>query len=448
MKKTLLSMLAACSVVVASAAVTDLKAVWNANIPGSEGMLWNAPVAVIKAGNLYATGAFDKDVTIAGPMLSPVGTSSYIAKYDVAGTAKWAVAITGAANITAVDADNDGNVYVAGVYADEITFGTTSGDEIVKEGQMVDGAPTAKMNSSFIAKYDANGAVKAVETFVPQAFSALAGMYFPEDGEIFFYINGIKAVNGEVYASATFTGETTKGDAAFISSYDDMLGWGFMFIPLKSASIFKVNSDFTKVTPVVFCGVAEPQAADGETTFEYQAKSVTMTVAEGTVYGAFSGNGPLTLKAEKDTKTVEAAQNEFAYTFVSVSEGSFDKVASVKDAAAEMSKPANVSAIILHGTNASVMGYQQSTVNDVEQFGVFMFSDVFGKAQKVTMELKDGDISYYNISSLTVTPDGTILAAILGYYNNKGEDHSLNDFANKSQAYALMGSKGVPCAGQ
>ena len=111
MKKLLLSVFAASAVLGAQAA--DLSLLWDNTVSGAfdaGNSVFNAPVAVDANGNMIATGAFEHDVTIAGSTLAAVGTSAYVAKYDLSGNAVWAVALSGSASISAVATDAAGNI--------------------------------------------------------------------------------------------------------------------------------------------------------------------------------------------------------------------------------------------------------------------------------------------------------------------------------------------------
>ena len=134
MKKLLLIAFAATAFTAADAAASLSKS-WEKTVAGTfddKGAIYNAPVAIDKAGNIIATGAFNKEITIGSAQLEyDFGTNAYLAKYDVKGDVKWAVSITGSVTLTAIDTDDDGNIYVAGVYADEIVFNTTDRKSVV-----------------------------------------------------------------------------------------------------------------------------------------------------------------------------------------------------------------------------------------------------------------------------------------------------------------------------
>ena len=120
------------------------------------------------------------------------------------------VALAGAATIKAITTDVSGNVYIAGNFADVVEFGSTDGKAIEKEGMKIDGAFITDQAAGFVAKYDVNGVLKAVQSFVPEALPELiaTGMYSPEAGTLYFDIDKISYSNGKLYASVLYPGLT------------------------------------------------------------------------------------------------------------------------------------------------------------------------------------------------------------------------------------------------
>ena len=106
---------------------------------------------------MIAIGAFNAEATILGNPFEPIGTSAYIAKYNADGSAAWSVALTGAVTVTAVSTDAEGNIYVAGRYADEVTLGSTDDNTQIVKGIMVWGDYSTEKDASFIARYSAAG---------------------------------------------------------------------------------------------------------------------------------------------------------------------------------------------------------------------------------------------------------------------------------------------------
>ena len=172
MKKSLLTAFAGCALC-ASANATE----WTADIIGifdTDGAVYAAQTAVAADGSVIAAGAFNAEATILGNAFEPVGTSAYIAKYNADGTAAWSVALTGAATVTAITTDAEGNIYVAARYADEVTLGSTDAKTEVVKGIMAWGDYTTDKDASFIARYSAAGALTAVTSYVPEEIAAAA----------------------------------------------------------------------------------------------------------------------------------------------------------------------------------------------------------------------------------------------------------------------------------
>lgn len=446
MKKLLLFAVAACTVFGASAALADLTRVWQNpvnNTVASDSRVFNAPVAVDASGNVIATGAFTEDFSVAGSSLEAIGTSAYVIKYDKAGTALWAVAFTGAASVSAIDTDASGNIYLAGTFADEVEFGSTDGQSVVKEGMKIDGAFTTKQNASFIAKYDANGALTAVQAFVPEPLPALVetGMYYTEDGAVFFRINHLRVDGDGVYVSAVYTGRTSIGDAALEGSYNDPWG-GIYFIDLRSCAVIEMDSDLVGAKSVVECGVESPLATEDSA---FYPGSVAFTVDNGSVYAVFSGNGPLQLKTANEAKNVDAEQSEYDYSFVVVKDGSIGQLYSVacpESGASEVYMPVDVA---VAEETIYVVGYEDFAENygeDNERLGneLFVFTapvDNISGAQKSVKEFAEGSVTYYEIVSSAVLSSGEIYINALGYYNATDGDHKNNDFAGAVKSYVF-----------
>lgn len=444
MKKILLTLLAAGAVAGASAA--SYESAWStsvANALEAGNSVFNAPVAVDAQGRTIVTGAFTEDITLAGTALSAVGTSAYIASYDVTGAAQWAVALSGSATVADVVVAADGSVYVSGTFADEVEFGTTAGDAIIKEGMKMDGAATVKQNASFIAHYDATGRILAVADFVPQPLAALTatGMYFPEDGDVYFSINHLAVVDGIVYAAARYTGETEFGGASFKATYNDPWG-GAYFVDLAAAAVFTLPADLSSATTLVSA------ATDGNLAVEegqYSVLSGNFAVTSEGITAVFSGNGPLVFTAANGSYTSTSAATEYAYQFLNIKDGVITANHAYKAPEAGMETTYVPSFMTVKDGTLYTVGYQSYAENygtDDERITqqIFVYS---GSAADLSSfayaadEAKDGDVTYSAIKEGAVLPDGTIAVATLGYYNVKGEDYTKGDFAGKSRIYTV-----------
>ena len=78
----------------------------------------------------------------------------------------------------------------------------------------MDDAFIADQAAGFVAKYDANGVLKAVQSFVPKALPELeaTGMYYPLAGDFRFDISTLAYGNGKLYVAATYTGLTENNN--------------------------------------------------------------------------------------------------------------------------------------------------------------------------------------------------------------------------------------------
>ncbi len=436
MKKLLLSTIAALAAFGASAAITDLTPVWSTNVTeavetGSE--TYNLPVAVDAAGNTIVAGSFSNDITLANTELSAIGTSAYLAKYAADGTAKWAVSLCGSATITNIEIDENGAIYVAGSFADEVEVGTTSGEAQTITGVTIDGAATTSECASFILKYSADGVLEAQKTFVPEKLPALQDFsYFPMDGDIFFKINHLQVEGGKVYASAIYTGSTTVDGVSFDGTYNELWG-GVYYIDVKGTAVLSLNADLTNAEKIVSLYVDGTLATEDA----YEPATVTFTADDNVVYATFVGRGPLRLATANNCDILGNAFNEHSYINVRVKDGNLEEVSQQPCPETGFETTFVPYSIIKNDTELYVVGYEAFAENyeqENEYIGhrVFIYSldaatlVLKGKANE---EIKSGNITYYEFSSVA-TFDNTIGVTLLGYYNVKSETFNKGDFAN------------------
>ena len=273
-----------------------------------------APVAICKKSDaVYATGRFNQMLSFGESFLEPIATSAYFAKYDKDGAAQWAVSLAGAAVITAIDTDSEGNVFIAGQIADQVVFGSNDGNTTTLAGrQGEDGSYETTLSSSFIAKYDENGNLLSAKLLKPENNPTLVatGMYYPWDGDVYFKINQMKVEGNTVYASALYTGVTTADEITLGSTYMDLFGW--MYMDLSAAGIFTLNTEDLKMTAKVAEVKSTKTATEGT---EDQARSVAFDVNNGVVYAAFIGMGNVSMTTAAGTNDYNfiAASGEFTF---------------------------------------------------------------------------------------------------------------------------------------
>lgn len=399
MRKTVLSIIAAASFITASAAVPTLTENWSKSLTGiNESPNYVTPVKTDATGAVIATGTFDTDFEFAKNTLEALGTSSYILKYAADGTPAWGVALTGAATISAVDTDTDGNVYVAGTFADKVVFNTTSGEPITKMGMTVDGAATTKLNASFIAKYSADGKVEAVETFIPEYLPELveSGIYFPEDGDVQFTINNLAVSDAKVYASALFTGKTTKGNTTFEGSYYDAWGGGFLYMDMDNAAVFSLNTkDLSECTKEAALTLVAP-------TFMAMEKAINanLLVVDGQLYAGFVGVGTFNLSFGSSSKEVtftpdgDTGNNEYGYAIISAN-GSVS-VSTISDASQPVE---SIASLIMNDGNLYAVATTDGTgiPGSVTEQTITGSSEIFVLTiDPATMTLKGSNPYSYN----------------------------------------------------
>lgn len=107
-------------------------ATWTATLNTTEkvaDLQRGAPMTIDNEGNAIVTGTYTKEVEFASSYLEPIATSAFVAKYDKAGVEKWAAGLKGAATIKAVANDAEGNIYVAGNFADIVQILDGTGEQ-------------------------------------------------------------------------------------------------------------------------------------------------------------------------------------------------------------------------------------------------------------------------------------------------------------------------------
>lgn len=244
-------------------------------------------IAVTSLGNVYSTGVFTEEFSFAGEVLEPITDSSYILKYGTNGNEEWGVVLSGSIAVTSATVDEAGNLYVAGQFADEVEFGSTSGSSVIKEGASKEGGFYAEKCAAFIAKYNASGELQSVVDFVPHTTPDLVTADFePEGSDIYFRISKIEVANGRVYASALYTCETVAAGLTFKGGLYDMEGWGMIFTTVAAGSVFSLDAaNLNNGKDIATFG----QIQYGDTQKGSAAVSSMFALSDANVYVAFTG---------------------------------------------------------------------------------------------------------------------------------------------------------------
>jgi hypothetical protein len=157
-------------------------------------------------GNALITGTFKGTLTLGTTSLTAhsVNGDVFVAKLDANGNTLWAKRFgqTGENYARGIDSDDEGNIYVSGVYDSQITFGSFSS---ISNGQ----------KDIFLAKFDVNGNAIWAKT--------LGGTGNEEGCEIEVNSNGNIFITGSYPGTITFNGEsfTAKGQRdVFVAKID------------------------------------------------------------------------------------------------------------------------------------------------------------------------------------------------------------------------------------
>ena len=279
-------------------AVTTLQAqTWNAPALWTKSLtpvdnanqLGDTHTAVAANGDVFTTGTYNQNITFGGKAITNNDniTSAYVAKYNADGTEAWLAKLNGMSVIRTLDTDADGNLYAAGLLADEVTFYSADGNNQVVHGAAGIAVPT----TMFIAKYDKNGNLKALRSVYPVANAGVqaSGLYFPEAGDVHITPGKLMVSNGKVYLSATYTGDVTFDNVQWEGRYLDI--FGAMYQDVASVGIMSLKAaDLTHAT-----SVANLKMKDNKVSLQQNPESVCFTVDGGTVYAGFVGKGTETL---------------------------------------------------------------------------------------------------------------------------------------------------------
>lgn len=299
MKKILFS---ACTFFLSLAATAQLPGshLWTKELsPATEtkAIQRRAPIAVTADGSIFATGTFDQAITIGEQQLQPLATSAYLAKYDDKGKALWAVSLSGAATITALDVDDEGYAYIAGTFADEVEVGSTDNAKKTIEGQP---EVTAQV-SAFVAKYDGNGKLQSVRTFLPTKGEAPGLEYAPE---LFVRPGKLQVAYGKVYLSLFFTGDVKTDKVNWSARYLNV--FDFMAQDLTSAGILSLEAnDLSGATSVALF-----QNEEKLSTIDIRTEDINFLIEGNTLYAAFVGAGKKALTTASGTESINFATGE------------------------------------------------------------------------------------------------------------------------------------------
>lgn len=274
-----------------------------------------AAMAVDNEGNSIVTGSFTKDLEFAASYLEPVANSAFIAKYDKAGAKKWAAGLAGAATITTVATDAEGNVYAAGVFADQVAIKDASGETKATITGMADKVDKV---SGFIVKYDKLGEYVASKTILAESDAEIAakdeiGVLSPS-----FTAKKLVVDGNKLYLSASYKGNVALDGVTLKGKY--ACSYGFLYSDETTMCVLSFDAaDLANANIVSVLGATEQLTNEAT----YNTEDVNFAINDGKIYVAYVASGKdMTLTAAgKDTKietAYEEGVTEHAYVLAAI----------------------------------------------------------------------------------------------------------------------------------
>lgn len=421
MKKFLFPFASAFTVLAMTAAAPTLTPKFSGTITATQTVpSYSNPSAFDSKGALVITGAFNDTFED----YEAVGTSAFIVKYTADNAKAWTAALIGSASITSVTTDSDDNIYVAGIFADEVEFTSTNGTGQTKTGLIMNDAPTEKQNASFLAKYSADGVLEAVRTFVPEMLPELVetGMYFPEDGDVYFKVRDIKIDGDNLYIAASFTGETTIDEEKFTATYQDPWG-GIYFIDKSGSAVYSLDTKtLTTCKKAAAFDIAGPVMSDDAPAIT----NLSFAVDGGKVYASAILSGIGTVNATNGDVTKEITLDGSIVNFIVTSDN--NSVSLVKSVGESIKTYDNIADMLVNGSTLYMVGASDGVVPAVE---------VSDDQQKVTGS-SDIFVATFNTADLT-------LNTVIANANDEGTssiEQSTGDKEDKPN-YELATSLGI-----
>lgn len=313
---------------------------------------------------VYQAGLFDQMTMIGNDILEPIATSAFISAVDYTQTTpQWTVGITGAAHINLITATDDA-VYVAGTYADDITFG--SKDMATKT---ISGTSASHdYVNAFIAKYTSDGNLVAAEGILPHRNSEYADKE-SYDTDLCIEPTAIQLFNGKIYISFNFLGgystEGIKVDGNLKSSYG--------FYDSRCCAVVSYDAaSLTGAQKVLDLRNAEAINENGMC-----PQSICLTADANNLYVAsfLSGDNTLTIADKSQSVNFAHNENEQVYGAVIVTianDGSFhatQKAAAASDRAYVMNDIAwmktDGSSLYIAGNVSTPLPFDDTLVPDL-----------------------------------------------------------------------------------
>ena len=239
MKKLLLSLVALVAAVNLSAKDED-EGGWMKNFtPVADAAdLKGVHVAQAGDGSVYVSSSQNAEFTFGTSTVSASDlTGAIIVKYDKDGNEQWTTRMSGAATITTMNAAEDGTLYVAGTFTDEVSLILNEAPAVMASEDVI---------SAFVGKVSKDGGFTVVKTFTPETDATIAaatgdpwdigveGPLYNGWDPIYVTPTKIQVANGKVYVAARYTGDVPsigwEGAYIDLGSYDDDISAGVFML--------------------------------------------------------------------------------------------------------------------------------------------------------------------------------------------------------------------------
>lgn len=399
-----------------------------------------AAMTIDNEGNAIVTGSYTTDLQFAESYLEAAATSAFVAKYDKAGNKKWAAGLKGAATISAITTDAEGNIYAAGVFADEVKILNAKGES----KQTITGmAERTDKATGFIVKYDKAGEYVASKTIAPQTNAALVEMGLMDDSQAGFYTKKLVVDGSTLYLSASYRGDVNVDNVALSGKYVTL--FDFMFQDAISMCVLSFNtSDLGDAKTVSYFGAKEQTTTD----LVYQTEDVNFDVHDGKVYVGYVACGKdMTLYAGNSTSDVPLVYsgdgtNEHGYILAVIDGNNVTKKV-FHSAATDNANVLNTiddmvfknNKLYLVGTFNQALPFDNtiSFSGGCDTYAVSLNATTLEKEWAVTSNFEEGDANHSaeNVSGVVIANDGAI--NIYGWVENTS-DHSVTSALNHTVA--------------
>lgn len=443
MKKFTLSIMLALATVVARAENVASAPTWTNELTTTAAIAdlhRGAAMTIDNEGNAIVTGSYTTDLSFAASYLEATATSAFVAKYDKAGNKKWAAGLKGAATINAITTDAEGNIYAAGVFADEVEILNANGESKQTITGMADRTDKA---TGFIVKYSKDGEYVASKIITPQTNAALIDLGLMDDSSASFYAKKLVVDGTKLYLSASYKGDVNVDNVALPGKYVTV--FDLMFQDAVSMCVLSFNtSDLGDAKTVSYFGAKEQTTTD----LVYQTEDVNFDVHDGKVYVGYVACGKdMTLYAGNSTSDVPLVYsgdgtNEHGYILAVIDGNNVTKKVFHSAATDNANVLNTIDDMVFKNNKLYLVGtFNQALPFDInisyaggcDTYATCLNATTLEKEWAVTSNFEEGDANHSaeNVSGVVIANDGAI--NIYGWVENTS-DHSVTSALNHTVA--------------